>query len=68
MVDVVTLDAVQNMHSWSDMTRGQGMTHITVDHGGDVVHVVTLDGSGGEKLIGVVSGIAPLQIVDLGIS
>lgn len=43
-------------------------THITVDHGVNVVLVELLDGWGCEEEVGVVSSIAPLQIVDLGVS
>jgi len=43
-------------------------THVTVEHGVDVLLVVALDSWGGEEEVGVGCGIAPLQVVDLGIS
>ena len=44
------------------------VTHVTVQHGKDVLLVVALDDWGGEEEIGVGCGIAPLNVVDLGVS
>ncbi len=44
------------------------VTHVTVQHGEDVLLVVALDDWGGEEEIGVGCGIAPLNVVDLGVS
>ena len=43
-------------------------THIAVDHGCDVVLVEVLDGWRCKEEVGVVGGIAPLEVVDLGVS
>ena len=45
----------------------EAATHVTVEHGEDVLLVVALDSWGGEEEVGVGGGIAPLQVVDLGI-
>ena len=44
------------------------MTHVTVQHGVDVLQVVALNDWGGEEEVGVGCGIAPLNVVDLGVS
>lgn len=46
----------------------EATTHITVEHGEDVLLVVALNSWGGEEEVGVGCGIAPLQIIDFGIS
>jgi hypothetical protein len=46
----------------------ESATHVPVQHGVDVLLVVALDSWGGEEEVGVGCGIAPLQVVDLGIS
>lgn len=43
-------------------------THVAVDDGTNVVLVVLLNGCVCEKGVGVVCGIAPCQVVDLGVS
>ncbi len=43
-------------------------THVAVEHGVDVLLVVALDDWGGEEEVGVGCGIAPLNVVDLGVS